>query len=62
MKATLTIQMDNAAFGDDANSELERILHKLAAQVQERTVDSNLRIPVMDFNGNKVGSLTIEED
>lgn len=59
MKATLTISMDNAAFGDDPAAELARILRDLADRV-ERVNPEN--ISVRDANGNKVGELTITDD
>ena len=60
MKATLTIQMDNAAFGEYPEQELARILRRLAGDVySEQNRD---HFPLFDRNGNTVGSLTIEED
>ena len=63
MKATLTIQMDNAAFGDFPEYELQRIFEKLARVMRDSGgFPDGFVYPVMDFNGLKVGSLTIEED
>ena len=64
MKATLTIQMDNAAFGDTPELELGRIFRALADYLFDPVLEglAGIRLPVQDSNGNTVGSLTIEED
>jgi len=59
--ATITIDMDGAAFEHDATGELCRILHTLAnglANYPERTIrnGNNLR----DINGNTVGTFKVE--
>lgn len=60
MKATMTVQMDNAAFADDP-MELVRILRELADKL-EKNGGITERFVVMDVNGNKVGSLDIYPD
>ena len=53
--ATLTITIDtgNAAFADDACTEVARILHKLAAKYEDVSLDNT--IVLHDINGNPVG-------
>jgi len=62
MKATLTIQMDNAAFGDWPEIELAWILRTLSEITKQRRLCAGDEIPTRDSNGNTVGSLIIEED
>jgi hypothetical protein len=59
MKATITVQMDNAAFTDDPGAELARILRELA-RVTERDGPHNRR--AMDANGNQVGQMDMTTD
>ena len=61
MKATLTIQMDTAAFGDAPELELAEILLKLQRKVRVMPLYSGLTEKLIDTHGNTVGSLTIEE-
>lgn len=77
MKANLSISMDNAAFGDNPQWELGRIMKELAKTVQhglgyavavdgeggrEKVEFKSYKIPVRDLNGNPVGELEIIED
>ncbi|MDP2659979.1 MAG: hypothetical protein Q8R28_04555 [Dehalococcoidia bacterium] len=48
----VTIRLGNAAFGDDADREVSRILRELADDVLERGVSE---IKLFDVNGNEVG-------
>jgi len=58
MKATITINMDNAAFEDDREGELSRILHVLANQIVHG--DDPLRQRTLrDSNGNAVGEFAV---
>lgn len=64
MKAHLTVDMDNAAFGDgNADAELARILCNLATKVAggEVTHETQSRYSCLacDLNGNLVGHLTV---
>ena len=65
MKATLTVNMDNAAFDEDrAALELARTLRVLAHDVDGHSRAGLLRgrvFPVLDSNGNKVGELRIRQ-
>jgi len=54
MKATIKVQMDNAAFEDPA-VELARILRDLAKHVENGDTERRL----MDINGNHVGTFSI---
>ncbi len=58
MKFTLTIDMDNAAFGEDDNArsdEVARILRKYATYFDSMGLGSHSGA-IHDFNGNIVGS------
>ena len=57
MKATITIEMDNAAFEDGPATELARILRALAKRVS----DGPDYVPLMDVNGNKVGEFVLSK-
>ena len=64
MKATLKIDMDNAAFVENPGYELARILRDLADRVEcadsfENEYDSTMS--ARDFNGNRVGELKVRE-
>ncbi len=50
---TITIETDNAAF-DNFETETARILNDLASRVKYGSKGEH--IPVMDINGNTVGS------
>ena len=61
MTTRIKIAMDNDAFYDGpAGSELARILRHLADKVEELQRDEELSLPIMDLNGNRVGTLEIE--
>lgn len=61
MDITITINTDNAAFGDDPANELSRMLLQLSADWLHQRVplepgdEFNLR----DINGNTVGKVTV---
>lgn len=58
MKATISIQMDGAAFEDP--QELPRILKDLAERLEQRgSFESGDSESVLDMNGNNVGMLKI---
>jgi hypothetical protein len=58
MKATISIQMDGAAFEDP--QELPRILKDLAERLEQRgSFESGDSESVLDMNGNHVGMLKI---
>ena len=51
MTFTLTMETDNAAFGDDPAAEISRLLREAARRVELGILDS----PLLDANGNRVG-------
>lgn len=62
MQATLTIQMDNAAF-EENSVELARILQDIAAKIEQRGgVVAGDSFVAMDLNGNRVGKLEVKAD
>lgn len=59
--ATITIEMDNAAFEDvGPATELGRILRKLANDIEDGLLPESIKL--YDYNGNKVGSFEIDND
>lgn len=59
MKCKIEISMDNAAFFDNP-TEIHHILSKAAAWAELAQIGS---VGVLrDSNGNKVGTVTLEED
>ena len=63
MKFTLTMNMDNAAFTESGYPEVEtaRILRKLSGQVAGINLEPGDGFPLMDANGNKVGTAEVTE-
>ena len=62
MKATIKIEMDNAAFEDgNAGAELARILGELAAKVSRVEITPGRGWDLFDVNGNKVGTFEVTE-
>jgi len=62
MKINIEITADNAAFEEPG--ELSRILQKLANYTEDisgRDGDILHGKPLMDYNGNRVGEVTVEE-
>lgn len=62
MKFQVTIDCDNAAFGDDAESrdaEVSRILTLAANKIDKG--GHLLELPLFDANGNRVGSATFTD-
>lgn len=63
MRLTLTIGMDNAAFGDPYREhELARILRWAADKLEGGSLDASLveGLSLRDCNGNRVGELKVE--
>ena len=58
MKFKMEIIMDNAAFSENPEPELSRIL----AHVSDRLIEGSTFGVLMDAHGNKVGSYNIEVD
>jgi len=61
MKATISIEMDNAAF-DPHGAELARILRELADRVEGRATADGQSYNLRDANGNRVGELSVTDD
>ena len=61
MELKITIQMDNAAFGDDGELEAARILRRLATDMEKYTLSYKDWV-LMDTNGNKVGTAEVIQD
>lgn len=64
MRFAIEINLDNAAFDDDREGELARILEKLAQFVcRDYQLDDGLGVPwmVFDINGNMIGSATVTQ-
>ena len=57
MEANISVKMDNAAFSDDPNYELGRILK----EVGEKLMRGRTQERLYDYNGNFVGTLEITE-
>ena len=55
----IEIKTDNAAFAGDPGVELARILNDLADRMREGTFEPGdtkfSELPLMDYNGNRVG-------
>lgn len=67
MKFTMTIDMDNAAFHDaHPFYELSDILLKQSRWLSDAVYDgydaSTMERTVRDYNGNKVGTIKIEQE
>ena len=57
MKVVIEIKTDNAAFGDETDVEIARILANLARHIEFTGVKET---PIMDINGNKVGHILMD--
>ena len=58
MRFKMEVIMDNAAFSENPEPELSRIL----AHVSDQLIEGSTFGILMDVNGNKVGSYDIETD
>ena len=56
MTLTIKIEMDNAAFEPCNGDEAARILDEVADKLRENDIHKRITLPLMDVNGNKVGS------
>ncbi len=56
MMATITVEMDNAAFEKRPATELARILRRLAKRIEQDGEDDCV---LMDINGNSVGRFKV---
>ena len=62
MTITITICTDNAAFEDDPESEVARILAAYARQLADGLTNLSFARKLRDINGNTVGSVEVKED
>jgi len=60
MKFTLSIDTDNAAFADDADREIARILRATANRITREGLSGFLET-IHDENGNNVGRYGLDE-
>lgn len=56
MKFIIEIDCDNAAFADECDAEVARILRSFADKLTARTVDLHDWPTLRDVNGNRVGA------
>lgn len=62
MELEITLTMDNAAFTDDINGEVCRILRRLAGSIKDNTtLESGDEFGLFDINGNRVGKAVVSE-
>lgn len=64
MKVRIEFKTDNAAFDGDWGVECARILRKLADTIYWANNAEEMEresIPLVDYNGNTVGSMIVEE-
>lgn len=61
MKATITIDMDNAAFDGRKGRELARILRELASNVRGIKGLGDGDFKLRDINGNTVGTFVVSK-
>ena len=62
MKVQIIIAADNAAFHESEDgTECARILRELSDKIENMAFDGGEVLPLMDHNGNRVGSLTTEK-
>ena len=62
MKLTITMNLDNDAFGDNADDRAQEIvdqLKRLSKKLVEYGATGDTKWQIHDANGNKVGRLTI---
>lgn len=59
MRLKIEIQMDNAAFEENAGGQCALILKGLAARLQDACLDEEYHHGLYDENGNKVGALKV---
>lgn len=59
MKATISINANNAAFKNEAGTETARILRQLADDLEGRDLLPGESTNLRDINGNKVGRFEV---
>jgi len=63
MTITIVIETDNAAFEEDLNAEVARILEKLADYLRrnEQLEPGFGDLKLFDYNGKKVGTVEVDQ-
>lgn len=61
MTLTITIEMDNAAFGDDAESRMAEVQRIIARKMSKVYLDRGEYGRFLDTNGNTVGRWEVSE-
>jgi len=61
MKLTIEFSMDNSAFEDDANTEVETILKFTVKRLANADLGREFSFSVFDTNGNKIGACSVSE-
>jgi hypothetical protein len=61
VKFTLTINMDNAAFEPYNGNQLALILERFSKRLEGYDFTPGEGLPLMDINGNKVGTWEVTE-
>ena len=61
MTITIKLTTDNAAFEDDKDAEIGRLVHRVAQRLERGAIASGIRETqaLVDLNGNRVGSVTV---
>ena len=60
-KMLITMDLGNAAFGDNLDGEIARILRELAKRIEGNPhLEAGYSQPLLDLNGNEVGYMEIE--
>ena len=59
MNVTITVNMDNAAFGDTAEDQKDELNRVLTTAMDKFNGSDD--VTLRDFNGNVVGKLTVTE-
>ena len=62
MKLTIEFSMDNAAFEDDANAEVETIIETTLKRLANADLGREFSFPVFDTNGNKIGTCSVSDN
>lgn len=60
MKFKIEFDCDNAAFDEDANNEILRILLLVATQISRKQNGEEFSYVVRDINGNTIGDYSLK--
>ena len=62
MKINISFNTDSAAFEDSYEMEVARILRQIKDDLIDSNNTTNIRSPLRDSNGNRIGTVTISDD